>query len=87
MKYLNDFFIFDLMESANDIKFIKQPNKKDAKTDVYNVSKDGIIVGQIKWLSRLHGYGFSPTKDCEKSVKQFLKDLMAERRKKKKDIK
>jgi hypothetical protein len=87
MKYLNDFFIFDLMESANDIKFIKQPNKKDAKTDVYNVSKDGIIVGQIKWLSGLHGYGFSPTKDCEKSVKQFLKDLMAERRKKKKDIK
>ena len=70
------------------VKFNKQPKKAGAKTDVYNVVKGDNIIGQVKWSSRMRGYGFLPTKDCEKEVKEFASELMkkwrAERKKTKK---
>jgi hypothetical protein len=45
--------------------------------------KDGFSIGQIKWYSRLRGYGFLPTKDSEKEIKDFIKDLMLSRKLKK----
>jgi hypothetical protein len=62
------------------IKFIKAPKKEGAKTDIYNVSKDDVIIGQIKWWSRMRGYAFLPSPDCDKRVKEFIKDLMKKRR-------
>lgn len=70
-----------LLES---LKFNKQPKKSGAKTDVYNVSKSGKVVGQVKWSSRMRGYAFLPTPDCESEIKEFVKDLMAKRRAEKK---
>jgi len=66
------------------LKFTKKSKKKGAKTDVYDVMRNKTLLGQVKWSSRVMGYAFTPTKDCEKQVKDFIKDLMAERRKKKK---
>ena len=66
-----------------DIKFIKQPKKNiDSKTDIFFVYKNEILIGQVKWSSRLRGYGFLPTSDCESTVKDFIKDLMLQRRSK-----
>ena len=69
------------------VKFNKQPKKKGAKTDTYNVVNGDVIIGQVKWSSRMRGYGFLPTKDCEKEVKEFASELMkkwrAERKKNK----
>ncbi len=84
---ITDFFIFSITESTESIglKFNKQPKKtKNAKTDVYNVVKNSVTIGQIKWSSRMRGYAFLPTSDCESDVKEFVKDLMAKRRKDKK---
>ena len=80
-KWLHDPKMAHLHES---VKFKKKQKKKNAKTDVYDVTKGKTVMGQIKWSSRVMGYAFSPTKDCEKQVKDFVKDLMAERRKNKK---
>ncbi len=66
------------------VKFIKTPTKKGAKTDTFNVSKNDVIVGQIKWYSRMRGYAFLPTNDCSDEVKNFINDLMKKRREKKK---
>jgi hypothetical protein len=66
-----------------NVKFTRKPKKKGAKTDTYTVTKDGNIVGQIKWSSRVMGYAFTPTPDCENEVKEFVRGLMSERRKKK----
>ena len=66
------------------LKFTKKSKKKGAKTDVYDVMRNKTLLGQVKWSSRVMGYAFTPTKDCEKQVKDFIKDLMAERRKNKK---
>lgn len=66
------------------VKFKKKQRKKNAMTDVYDVLKNKTLVGQIKWSSRVMGYAFTPTNDCEKEVKAFVKNLMAERRSKKK---
>lgn len=66
------------------VKFIKQPKKTGAKTDTYNVSKNDVIIGQIKWSSRMRGYAFLPTSDCDIDVKDFIKDLMKKRREDKK---
>ena len=80
MKYLKSYKIF---ESASNIKFVKQPRKKGAKTDTYNVLKNGITIGQIKWYSRMRGYAFLPTTDCNNEIKEFIKDLASKRREEK----
>jgi hypothetical protein len=77
MKYLQSYKLF---ESKSDIKFIKKEKKKDAKTDTYDVSKSGTIIGQIKWSSRMRGYAFLPTKDCDNEIKDFVKELMYKRK-------
>lgn len=69
---------------TESIKFNKQPKKKGAKTEVYNVSKNGTTVGVVKWSSRNRGYAFLPTTECELEVKEFVKDLMKKRRENKK---
>ena len=81
MLHLKSFTIF---ESKSNITFNKQPKKKGAKTDVYNVAKSGTIIGQIKWSSRMRGYAFLPTQDCDLEIKNFVKDLMSKRRAEKK---
>jgi hypothetical protein len=63
-----------------NIEFKKQPKKKNRKTDVYNVIKDDVIVGVIKWSSRVMGYAFSPTPNCESDVKDFIKELMIKKK-------
>jgi hypothetical protein len=77
MKYLKTYILF---ESKSNLKFTKQPKKKGAKTETYNVSKDGSVIGQIKWSSRMRGYAFLPTNDSSDEIKEFIKDLMTKRR-------
>ncbi len=86
MNHLEDFSLFTIItESAKGgVNFIKQPKKSGAKTDVYNVNKNGVVIGQVKWSSRMRGYGFLPTSDCDSKVKDFIKDLMVKRRAEKK---
>jgi len=79
MRYLKIWEFFEVEEKPK-LKFIKKPRKKGAKTDVYDVVKDGFTIGQIKWYSRLRGYGFLPTKDSENEIKDFIKDLMLSRK-------
>jgi len=70
-----------ILESKSvGLKFAKQPQKKGAKTDTYNVSKSGKVIGLVKWSSRMRGYAFLPTSDCESKIKDFVKDLMKKRR-------
>lgn len=83
MNHIKEFSSF-LFESNVDLKFKKKPKSLGKKTDVYDVIKDGITIGQIKWSSRLRGYGFLPSSDCDSKVKDFIKDLMAKRRSEKK---
>ena len=80
MKYLKTYILF---ESKSNLKFTKQPKKKGAKTEIYNVSKDGNVIGQIKWSSRMRGYAFLPTTDSSDEIKEFIKDLMKKRREEK----
>jgi len=77
MKYLKSYILF---ESKSNLKFTKQPKKKGAKTEIYNVSKDGNIIGQIKWSSRMRGYAFLPTTDSSDEIKEFIRDLMLKRK-------
>ena len=77
MKYLKSYTLF---ESKSNLKFTKQPKKKGAKTETYNVSKDGNVIGQIKWSSRMRGYAFLPTTDSSDEIKKFIKDLMLKRK-------
>lgn len=82
---LNEILSKNYESLFESVKFIKQPkSKKDSKTDIYNVSNDGVLVGQIKWSSRMRGYAFLPSKDCEVDVKEFVKELMRKRRAEKK---
>ena len=83
MKFLKSYKIFDSKKESPKIKFILQPKKKGAKTDIYNVSKDGNVIGQIKWYSRMRGYAFLPTSDCNDEIKDFIKDLMKKRKEEK----
>ena len=83
MKYIKDYFEFDCI--LEDISFKKQPKKKGAKTDTYNVVKDDSIIGQVKWSSRMRGYDFQPTSDCSQKIKDFTKELMRKRREDKKE--
>jgi hypothetical protein len=78
MKYLKSYILF---ESKSNLKFVKQPKKKGAKTETYNVNKDGNVIGQIKWSSRMRGYAFQPTTDSSDEIKKFIKDLMKSRKK------
>lgn len=77
MKYLQSYKLF---ESKSDIKFIKKEKKKGAKTDTYDVSKSGNIIGQIKWSSRMRGYAFLPTSDVSLDIKEYISNLMKKRR-------
>lgn len=65
------------------MKFTKQSKKKGAKTETYNVSKDGNVIGQVKWSSRMRGYAFQPTTDSSDEIKEFIKDLMKKRKEEK----
>ena len=58
--------------TTSKLKFNKQSRKKGAKTDVYNVVKGGTTIGQVKWYSRLRGYGFLPPDGDETEVKEFV---------------
>ena len=82
-KYTVDKDIFEAKKEVSNLKFTLQPKKKGAKTDTYNVNKDGNVIGQIKWYSRMRGYGFLPTPDCNDEIKEFIKDLMKKRREEK----
>jgi hypothetical protein len=77
MIYLDSYKIF---ETKTNIKFIKKESKKGAKTDTFDVSKSGTIIGQVKWSSRNRGYAFLPSKDCDEEIKNFVKELMRKRR-------
>ena len=76
----------EILESkkTSKLKFNKQPRKKGAKTDVYNVVKNGTTIGQVKWYSRLRGYGFLPPSGDESEVKEFVKEISRLRREEKK---
>ena len=80
MRYLKTYKLF---ESKSSLKFTKQPSKKGAKTETYNVIKDGEVIGQIKWSSRMRGYAFLPEKQHDDEIKKFIKDLMNKRKKSK----
>jgi len=67
-------------KTTSKLKFNKQPRKKGAKTDVYNVVKNGTTIGQVKWYSRLRGYGFLPPTGDEAEVKEFVKEVSRLRR-------
>jgi hypothetical protein len=90
MKYLKTYTLFEgvsnetrLFESKSSLKFTKQPSKKGSKTETYNVIKDGEVIGQIKWSSRMRGYAFLPEKEHDDEIKKFIKDLMNKRKKSK----
>ena len=71
-------------QSEGKLKFNKQTKKKGAKTDVYNVVKNGSTIGQVKWSSRLRGYGFLPPDGDESEVKEFVSGVSKEHREKNK---
>jgi hypothetical protein len=79
--YIDTYKLFEAKSAG--IKFVKQPQKKGAKTDTYNVSKSGKVIGLVKWSSRMRGYAFLPTPDCDSKIKEFVKELMRKRREKK----
>ena len=82
MEYLKTYKIF---ESKSNLKFTKKEKKKGAKTDTYDVTKSGTVIGQVKWSSRMRGYAFLPTTDCDNEIKEFVNDLMKKRREEKKE--
>ena len=73
----------NIFENKSNLKFTKKEKKKGAKTDTYDVSKSGTVIGQIKWSSRMRGYAFLPTTDCDTEIKEFVKELMRKRREEK----
>jgi len=77
MKYL---IRYKLFENKSSLKFVKKSSKKDAKTEIYDVLKDGNVIGQVKWYSRLRGYAFLPEKEHDTEIKDFIKGLMTKRR-------
>jgi hypothetical protein len=72
------------LSGVSKLKFNKQPKKKGAKTDVYNVVKDGTTIGQVKWYSRLRGYGFLPPSGDKSEVTEFVKEISKTHREKRK---
>ena len=77
MKYL---IRYKLFENKSSLKFVKKSSKKDAKTEIYDVLKDGNVIGQVKWYSRLRGYAFLPEKEHDTEIKDFIKGLMTKRK-------
>ena len=69
-------------KTTSKLKFNKQSKKKGAKTDVYNVVKGGTTIGQVKWYSRLRGYGFLPPSGDESEVTEFVKKISKAHREK-----
>lgn len=80
MEYLKSYKLF---ENKSNLKFTKKEKKKGVKTDTYDVSKSGTVIGQIKWSSRMRGYAFLPTTDCDNEIKEFVKELMRKRKEEK----
>ena len=80
MEYLKSYKLF---ENKSNLKFTKKEKKKGAKTDTYDVSKSGTVIGQIKWSSRMRGYAFLPSTDCDNEIKEFVRELMKKRREEK----
>jgi len=78
MEYLQSYNVFE--DNNSNLRFIKKEKKKGAKTDTYDVSKSGVVIGQIRWSSRMRGYAFLPTKDCDSEIKEFVRELMRKRR-------
>lgn len=72
---------YSLFES---LKFTKQPKKKGSKTDTFNVSKSGNIIGQVKWYHLRRGYAFLPSVDCDEEIKNFIRLEMTKYRRNKK---
>ena len=81
---MKDYEKFFESKKSGKLKFVKQPKKVGAKTDVYNVMKNGKAIGCVKWSSRLRGYSFLPLPDCDSEIKEFGKDLMNKKRENKK---
>ncbi len=71
---------FKLFEKKSALEFLIQPKKEGSKTDVYVVKKNSRVIGQIKWSSRIMGYSFLPTNDCDLEIKSFIMKLMNDRR-------
>lgn len=82
MKYLKTYRLFESDKNldSSKLKFKLQPKKKGSKTDTYNVIKDGNVIGQVKWYSRIRGYAFLPEKEHNDEIKNFIKDLMSKRK-------
>lgn len=77
MEYLKSFKVF---ENKSNLKFTKKEKKKGAKTDTYDVSKSGTVIGQIKWSNRMRGYAFLPTSDVSLDIKEYISNLMKKRK-------
>ena len=77
----------EMMQRKDDAIKLLQKKVADALLSYKNrgltvVNKNGKIIGQIKWSSRMMGYAFQPTNDCNDKIKEFIKDLMNTRRNK-----
>ncbi len=70
----------NIFENKSNLKFTKKEKKKGAKTDTYDVSKSGTVIGQIKWSSRMRGYAFLPTSDVSLDIKEYISNLMKKRK-------
>ena len=82
MKYINDFLIYNLLENTSNLQFIKKERKKGNKTDISDVLKNGQVIGQRKWASRIRSYGFLPSNDCDEQIKEFIQKQMKKRKSK-----
>jgi hypothetical protein len=65
---------------SSGLRFEKMAKKSSAKTDVYKVFNGDDNIGLIKWNSRIMGYSFQPTDDCQEDIKMFIKRLMMKRK-------
>ena len=72
--------VTEQIENKSNLKFTKKEKKKGAKTDTYDVSKSGTVIGQIKWSSRMRGYAFLPTSDVSLDIKEYISNLMKKRK-------
>ena len=80
MKYLTEYRVYESKVETPQLEFKPQPKKKGAKTGIWNVIKSGVVVGQIRWSSRVRGYAFLPTGDISDEIREFISDLMKKRR-------
>ena len=66
MKYLESYQMFE------SVKFTKQPQKKGAKTDTYNVTKAGKVIGQDDAVKKIVDSGISADEVSEELIAQNL---------------